>query len=258
MADVGWRMWDVQPPVAGSSVVTSLIPHPQSHMPMHALLFDIDGTLLRAGSGGPAMAAAATAAFGFVSDELNIPFAGRTDTAISRAYHQAHDAEHTPDSHAAFRDAYLAALPGALADQAGRVLPGVRALLDELSGRTDVTLGLLTGNFAAGAAAKLGHFGLARYFDLSVGGYGDHSPDRNDVARAAVAALPPDVRNGADAVWVLGDTPADVSCGKAVGAKTLAVATGGYSRAELAACDPDVTLDDLSDTPAVLRALGLA
>ena len=220
---------------------------------MHAVLFDIDGTLLLAGSGGRAMAAAATAAFGEALDRYDVPFHGRTDTAISRAYHAAHEAEHTPDSHAVFRDAYLAALPDALQYSSGQPLPGVRALLDALAGREDVTLGLLTGNFAKGAATKLSHFGLSEYFDLSVGGYGDHSPDRDDVARAAVAALPP----GADAVWVIGDTPADVSCGKAVGANTLAVATGEFTREQLAPCAPDALFDDLTDTPAVLRALGL-
>jgi phosphoglycolate phosphatase-like HAD superfamily hydrolase len=223
---------------------------------MIALLFDIDGTLLLSGgSGGPAMAEAARAAFGAPLDRYDIPFHGRTDTAISRAYHAAHASEHTPDSHAVFRDAYLNALPAALAERGGVVLPGVRALLDELVERKDVTLGLLTGNFAAGAAAKLSHFDLDRYFDRSVGGFGDHSADRADVARAAVAALPADVRY--EATWVLGDTPADVACGKAVGAKTFAVATGGSSRRELSCCDPDVLLDDLSDTPAVLAALGL-
>ena len=220
---------------------------------MHAILFDIDGTLLAAGSGGPAMAAAATAAFGEALDDYAIPFSGRTDTAIVGEYHRAHGAEHTPDSHRAFRDAYLAALPGALAGGGGRVLPGVRELLDVLAGRDDVTLGLLTGNFAAGAAAKLSHFGLAEYFDLSVGGYGDASPDRNDVAAAALALLPP----GIETVWVIGDTPADVTCGKSVGAGTLAVATGEYSREELSACGADALLDDLSDTAAVLRTLGL-
>ncbi|NNJ27735.1 HAD family hydrolase [Alienimonas chondri] len=221
---------------------------------MIALLFDIDGTLLAAGSGGPAMRAAAVEAFGFYQEDLDVSFSGRTDTAISLDYHAAHDAEHTPDSHATFRDAYLAALPTALATGGGRVLPGVRELLEALSGREDVTLGLLTGNFAPGAAAKLSHFGLEHFFDLSVGGYGDHSPDRNEVAKAAMEVLPA----GMDEVWVIGDTPADVTCGKSVGAKTLAVATGSHPRGELSGCAPDLLLDDLSDTPAVLRALGLA
>ncbi|QDT15432.1 HAD family hydrolase [Alienimonas californiensis] len=221
---------------------------------MHALLFDIDGTLLLAGSGGPAMAAAARAAFGSVLEEYDVSFHGRTDTAIAGEYHAAHEAEHTPESHRVFQEAYLAALPGVLAGGDGRVLPGVPALLEALSAREDVLLGLLTGNFARGAATKLSHFNLDRYFDLSVGGYGDHSPDRNDVARAAVEVLPP----GMDEVWVIGDTPADVTCGKSVGAKTFAVATGSYSRDELAECGADLLLEDLSDTPAVLRALGLS
>ena len=221
-----------------------------------ALLFDIDGTLLSAGgSGGPAMAAACEAAFGesFPPDRYDIPFAGRTDTAITRAYHAVHDADPTPASVAAFRDGYLAALPDALNNPAGRVLPGVVALLDAVTGRADVVVGLLTGNFRGGAVAKLRHFRLLRFFDPDRGGYGGTSPDRADVAAAAVAALPA----GYGPVWVLGDTPADVACGKSVGAKTLGVATGGSTADELRAAGADVVLPDLSDTPAVLAALGL-
>ena len=223
---------------------------------MPALLFDLDGTLLDAGgSGGPAMADACRATFGeaFAPDAYDIPFSGRTDTAIVAAYHAAHDAEPTDESRAAFRDAYLAALPGHLERLNGRALPGAVALLDALAGRAGVTTGLLTGNFRRGAEAKLRRFGLLGYFDTDRGGYGDDSPDRCDVAAAAVAALGP--HDGP--IWVLGDTPADVACGKSVGAKTLAVATGTYSRGELDGCGADVLLDTLSDTAAVLAALGV-
>ena len=88
---------------------------------------------------------------------------------------------------------------------------------------------------------------------MNRGGYGDDSPDRNAVAAAAVAALGPHD----EPVWVLGDTPADIVCGKSVGAKTLAVATGTYSRGELAGCGADVLLEGLSDTAGVLAALGV-
>ncbi|MEM9700896.1 MAG: haloacid dehalogenase-like hydrolase [Planctomycetota bacterium] len=221
---------------------------------MIALFFDIDGTLLLANSGGPAMAVAAERVFGAALDRYDIPFSGRTDAAISRAYHEAHSAAWTAERRSAFRDAYLHALPHALQTGGGRRLPGVTALLDEVSGRPDVTLGLLTGNFAAGARAKLSHFNFSEYFDFSIGGYGDDSTDRNDVAAAAVAKLP----DGVETTWVIGDTPADVTCGKSVGAKTLAVATGSHSLEELADCDADLLLPDLSDTQAVLRGLGLS
>ena len=94
---------------------------------MPALLFDLDGTLLDSGgSGGPAMADACRATFGeaFAPEAYDIPFAGRTDTAIVAAYHAAHDAEPTDASRAAFRDAYLAALPGHLDRLDGRALAG--------------------------------------------------------------------------------------------------------------------------------------
>ena len=190
---------------------------------------------------------------GVPASRYDIPFAGRTDTAITLAYHEAHAAEPTAESVAAFRAGYLDALPAALADREGAVLPGVVRLLEELASRGDVVLGLLTGNFREGAAAKLSHFGLDRFFDMGRGGYGCDSADRRDVAAAAVATLP----SGCGPIWVIGDTPADVACGKSVGAKTLAVATGGCSLERLRETGADAVLADLSDTAAALRTLGL-
>ena len=151
-------------------------------------------------------------------------------------------------------DGYLSRLPGRLAAIGGEVCPGVRELLARVRGRADVRLGLLTGNVRRGAALKLGHFGLWDTFPLG-GGFGDDHEDRDDVARAAVRAL----RDHADFrpadVWVVGDTPLDVRCARAVGANVVAVATGWHPLAELT--DADVAVPDLADWSRLPPAWGL-
>jgi phosphoglycolate phosphatase-like HAD superfamily hydrolase len=145
------------------------------------------------------------------------------------------------------REGYLARLPDSLNRHNGRVLPGILSLLQALRKRGDIAIGLLTGNIRAGARVKLGHFGLFEHF--AFGGFGDHHFDRDDVAREALAAVHAHV--GAhvvpERVWVIGDTPLDVRCARAIGAKVVAVATGLHSALELRDAAPDLTLSDFTD-----------
>jgi phosphoglycolate phosphatase-like HAD superfamily hydrolase len=132
------------------------------------------------------------------------------------------------------------------------VLPGIADLLEHLAGREQTAVGLLTGNLRRGARAKLGHFDLHRHF--AFGGFGDHHWERDDVAREAWGVVH-ERFNGSvtpDRVWVIGDTPLDVQCARAIGARVAAVATGWHDREELAASAPDLLLDDLSDAAPLL------
>src|SRR5262249_26776308 len=121
-----------------------------------------------------------------------------------------------------------------LASTSVRLMPGVAELLDALEGRTDVVLGLVTGNLAAGAAAKL----LAGGIDprrFRVGAYGSDHELRVELPAVAQRRAREELgvsAEGADVV-VIGDTPADVECGRAIGALTIGVATGYYSVDEL-------------------------
>src|SRR5690554_2705169 len=130
----------------------------------------------------------------------------------------------------------------------GRVLPGVVDVLDALSGRADVALGLLTGNIAGGAALKVKHFGLAHHFTF--GAYGCDHADRNllgPVALSRASAHTGRTYSGADVV-VVGDTPKDIVCARAMGARCLAVATGKFGVRELEAHGADqvvATLEEL-------------
>jgi phosphoglycolate phosphatase-like HAD superfamily hydrolase len=204
------------------------------------ILFDIDGTLVRTGGAGKAaMEAALCEEFGVTLGAEEVPYSGRTDRAIGRDLLAGHGLPVTPANLDKLVGGYLARLPGRLAAVPGEVCPGVRELLARLT-RPGVRLGLLTGNVRRGAELKLAHFDLWRHFPG--GGFGDAHEDRDDVARAAVAEL-----GTAAEAWVVGDTPLDVKCARAIGAKVIAVATGWHPLAELEACGPDLALPDLGD-----------
>ena len=224
------------------------------------VLFDIDGTLvLTGGAGLRAMTRACTEVVGHADALDGIPVAGRTDWIILHDTLTRLGRELDRDLFDRLRDRYVDYLRHEIL-QPGKgfngALPGVPDLLASLHGRDDVYLGLLTGNFAAGARIKLERFDLWRYFRC--GAYGDDAPDRNAlvpvaVERAAacgIPSLPP-----ADVV-VVGDTPHDVACARAAGATAIGVATGGCTADELRACGADVVFDTLRDTRRVIDAIG--
>lgn len=222
---------------------------------MLVLLFDIDGTLIHTrGAGRRALEEAMREAFPIPGPVADVPLHGRTDRAIGHDLFSLHAIESTEANWARLKRAYLNQLPRQLQTGPGEVLPGIRPLLQELEPREDVLLGLLTGNTAEGARIKLNHFDLDRHF--AVGGYGDLHRDRNDVARVALQEVERTVGGPVDLqrVWVIGDTPADVACGRAIGARVLAVATGQHSLAELRQTAPDLALENLADA-APWRAL---
>jgi phosphoglycolate phosphatase-like HAD superfamily hydrolase len=225
---------------------------------MHLVLFDIDGTLISTGGAGRgALLAGLAEELGpfTLSDQLDLR--GRTDRAIIHDLLRLVGLADTLENVTRIRAAYLRHLPGLLHTHTSevpldsryhaRVLPGITELLATLSRRDDVCLGLLTGNMRDGARIKLGHFGLFDHFVC--GGFGDEFHDRDDVARAALADAHRHLGSPVDPtrVWVVGDTPLDIRCARAIGARALAVVTGWHDRDELAACAPDLLLDDLSN-----------
>jgi len=213
---------------------------------MRAVLFDIDGTLIDAGGAGQAaMEQAVAQLFGHTRPVQGIPAAGRTDRAIGRDLFDYYAIPETPENWGQYLSTYLSLLPDSLKTRPGAVLPGVLDLMDHFARQSDVVLGLLTGNFAEGARLKLRHYGLDHHF--RTGGFGDHHLSRDDVARDALTALRqmiPEV--DPTEVWVIGDTPADVQCARAIGARVVAVATGIFSHEDLALHGPDVLLPDLT------------
>lgn len=213
---------------------------------MNVCLFDIDGTLLNSGGAGKAALEAAFAETFGVPLRHHIPYSGRTDRAIMRDLLRFHDVADDVANTLRLMNAYLERLPASLTLHKGSVLPGIVDLLDRMAGGR-FAIGLLTGNVRAGARVKLGHFGI--YERFAFGGFGDHHFDRDDVAREAHASILAHLGRpvAGDKIWVIGDTPLDVKCARAIGAKAVAVATGQYTVDQLAETKPDVLLADLSD-----------
>ena len=213
---------------------------------MITLLFDIDGTLLRAGNAGmQAVHQSLVEMFGEVQ-ESGLVVHGRTDhgimtdvfAGIGRDYQQ-----HRND----FDQLYWSKLPEVMAKSGGELLPGVLQLLEKVSAESDMTMGILTGNARAAAGIKLQHFGIEQYF--AFGGYGDHHSDRNQVASLAVENARLSLGNSFDPakVWVIGDTVNDIVCARSIGAKVVAVETGGGTRGELLEAEPDIVFKDLAN-----------
>jgi phosphoglycolate phosphatase-like HAD superfamily hydrolase len=223
---------------------------------MHIVLFDIDGTLISSGGAGKAALEMALAQeFGVTHVIEKLQLSGRTDRAIIGDLFRLHALQDTPDNRQRLVAAYLRNLPEFLAKRGGRVLPGIAHLLEQLHIRDDVALGLLTGNVRAGAEVKLGHFGLYHYF--AFGGFGDHHLDRDEVAREALAEVERrfNGRHTPERIWVVGDTPLDIRCARAIGARAVAVATGWHSEEELTAHEPDLFLTDLEDPELLIERL---
>ena len=224
------------------------------------VLFDIDGTLLWTdGAGRRAIHRALIEVFG-VTGPTDHWFDGKTDPQIVRELMRVagHGDEHIDARMEPLFDRYVKCLHEELRDPAhsAQPLPGVHALLDALAERDDVILGLLTGNLAGGARAKLQAVGIDPERFL-VGAYGsDHElrPQLPAIAqRRAREALGVDIAG--ESIVVIGDTPADIQCGRGVGARAIGVATGRYTVEALAEHGATAAFADLTDTDAVVRAI---
>ena len=228
--------------------------------PTRLVLFDIDGTLvLTGGAGKRAMDRAFEDAFGVADAFADIAMGGRTDRYLIERGLERWSLPVTAESLDRFRDRYLAHLAETI-DEPGNgrkgTMPGVGALLDALAARPHVQSALLTGNYAGGARLKLRHFGLWDRF--AWGAFGDDHADRDALARAAVAVAPARGVRLADPAHavVIGDTPFDIACARAAGARVVAVATGGHRLDDLRALEPDLAVETLDDLDAVLPVIG--
>ncbi|WP_395752006.1 HAD family hydrolase [Prosthecobacter sp.] len=223
------------------------------------LLFDIDGTLIDSnGAGGAAILDAAEEHFGIQRDHLPpLQLAGSTDPAIAMDVFGHMNVVHTQADVAAFLERYLSHLQRRLQaeDFSGYTLPGVKELLHALRAESEAHIGLLTGNVRRGAVIKLSRHGIYEHF--LDGGFGSDHHDRNELGPVALKRM--QEATGAtyhiDDVIVIGDTPKDIRCAEAFGAKCLAVATGQYSHAELSALNPWRCVESFADVPAVIEML---
>lgn len=226
---------------------------------MRLILFDIDGTLIYAhGAGHRSLVRAMADVFGTQGAHEDYDWRGKTDPLIvGDLMRQAG----VPESVLRSRlpecfDRYVRYLEDALADgHRVDILPGVADLVKRLGDRPDALVGLLTGNVEPGAVAKLRPTGLLPLF--RVGAYGSDDADRRRLP--AIARHRASVMTGRTIefaqITIIGDTPLDVDCARACGARAVAVATGQHTVDELAACRPDAVFPSFADVGAAVAEL---
>lgn len=226
--------------------------------PVRLVLFDIDGTILRSnGAGRRAMIAALREIFGGTGPE-NHSYDGKTDPQIVREVMriEGHRDAHIDERMDALMTLYLTHLGRELVESNTVVYPGIRELLDALEARDDTVLGLLTGNLREGAHAKLRAAGIdpGRFRIGAFGSDHEHRPELPAVARQrAQAELGIDLEG--EHLVIIGDTPADIECGRALGVRAIGVATGSYSVEELLRHAPHAVFETLADTERVVSAI---
>ena len=199
---------------------------------MTVLFWDIDGTLLTTGKAGvPAWEKAVREVVGHDFELSRFRVAGLTDYQIAVRTFEMLGVEANDETIRRMVQRYEELLPEWLPTKKGHVLPNVREILERLGDRSDVRSYLLTGNTRGGARAKLTHYDLFKYFPD--GAFAEDASERSAIAARALELAKqagPVVDHG---VFVVGDTPHDIHCANAIGARTVAVATGGYSINEL-------------------------
>jgi phosphoglycolate phosphatase len=212
------------------------------------VLFDIDGTLVRTGGAGvQAFAKTFESEFGHPNGTESVNFSGRTDVSLVRELFSLRQIEPSPQNFQRFFAAYVVWLEKLMSECTGGICEGVPEFYRALENRTNPPLlGLLTGNIRRGAEIKLEHFQWWKKFSL--GAFADDHEERPKIA--VVARQRGGERLGRELqgseILVIGDTPLDIDCARAIGAKVLAVATGAFTVPELEEHRPDWAVENLS------------
>jgi phosphoglycolate phosphatase-like HAD superfamily hydrolase len=230
---------------------------PGSGQPRKLLLWDIDGTILHTGKAGEAALGHAMETLHGVAKGLQgLEIAGRTDKWIVEQLLAREGLAHGEREIARFLDVYVEQLAKELPTRQGGLHPGVLGILEEGHRREDIVQGLLTGNIERGARLKLSRYGVNHFFEF--GAFADDSPVRNELGPHAQRRAHD--RHGEEfppgRITIIGDTPHDVACARAIGAKAIAVATGSFSVAQLEACGADAVFADLAHPERFFRLLG--
>jgi phosphoglycolate phosphatase-like HAD superfamily hydrolase len=220
-------------------------------MTTKVLLFDIDATLLLSGNaGGRALDRVFLDLYGVHGAFEHIQPHGKTDPMIFREIFKTRNPDVPPDPEMEkVTKCYLGYLKEELQDSPQyRVMPGVKPLLEALSNIQSLVLGLATGNLEPAAWLKLGRGGLDPYFQF--GGFASDSEDRTELVRVAMERAGKHLgrRVPGEDIYVIGDTPRDIRCGKQAGARTVGVATGKSGVEELSSHGPDHVFEDFSNT----------
>jgi phosphoglycolate phosphatase-like HAD superfamily hydrolase len=217
-------------------------------MAMKVLLWDIDGTLVCTGGAGErAISKAMRETFGVEATLDGIDYRGRTDRYIGQRLFEFYGIEGSEENLNRFLEGYLWHLERELPQAQGKTHAGVLDILHRADGDGELVQGLLTGNMRRGAELKLSYYGVWNYFLF--GAFADDSPVRDELGWYALERASAVARRAVNPrdVFVIGDTPHDIACGKAIGAQTIAVATGAYCKEDLERYRPTAVFEDLGD-----------
>jgi phosphoglycolate phosphatase len=231
----------------GGCLVISTI-HDLDNRVIKLALFDIDGTLIRTGGAGVrAFAKAFETEFRLNEATRDVSFCGRTDTGLARQCFIQNQVEPSPENMKRFFESYVFWLSYYLERLEGGPCEGILSFLEQLRMLPHKPrIGLLTGNIRLGAEIKLRHYNLWDWFE--VGAFADDHQDRNEIAKLAHKLGSEHLKTAlkGEEILVIGDTPFDIACGKAIGAKVLAVGTGNFHPSELLKHEPDWAVPNLS------------
>lgn len=228
---------------------------------MNIVFWDIDGTLIRTSRAGLlAFEEAVETKWHKKIDYTQIQTAGRTDYFIAQqvieqicGYKPAHE------EIMELTGRYEALLYKYLTSRPGLVLPSIESILDELKQRENCLSLLLTGNSKTGAEIKLAHFGLTQYFDFDQSAFCNGKGERSAIAEQGLKnAMKIQPNTDSVKIFVIGDTPHDIACGKGIGAYTIGVATGGYSKEELLEHSPWWSVNQLPQVQEFMNKLETA
>jgi len=222
---------------------------------MIVLFWDIDGTLLTTGKGGvPAWEQAVQEVTGREFELASIRIPGLTDYQIAVRTFEQLGIEADMEALHRMVGRYESLLPEYLPQRTGHVMPNVQEILDAAASLDYVRSYLLTGNTRGGAKAKLTHYGLLHYF--ADGAFAQDAGDRSSIAVRALELARTAGPVADESIFVIGDTPHDIECARAIGARTIAVSTGGYSLEELQSHHPWRVMAELPPAPEFLQLIG--
>ncbi len=225
---------------------------------MKLILWDIDGTLITAARAGErALVRALSSEFDINGSLGQVELAGRTDSHIAEQIFALHNLDPSSENLHRFFEVYVRYLGEEMSNGPATTLPGITDVLDRLAHTGGIAQGLLTGNIIKGARIKLEHFDVWHYFPY--GAFADDSGIRNELGPHAIRRATEFHGHGftGSDVVVVGDTPYDIECGRAIGADTVAVATGLYPADRLLEHQPDLLLPDFSKPGRFYEYLGV-